>query len=356
MAVVTGRGRPASSRHRRLAGPLAPLWIAAAVVLASVAWEPPAQAEEPFTGPLLKTWGLPGGFEHMWLAYRRGIEGDCGQLLRFVVPPVGFYVYLSYVVRGEMYDRGICFEFDPQAAFESFQAAAEEGYVPANLVLGWKYTHGHGVEQSDEKAKAAFKRYIGTVSYPPGDTNSVVVVRALQDRVFPDELVAAIAWLEDMKADQPRMIAFARGLIDGTARYHDGTTFEADPDMAHRILDFMVDAPEAWYWLGIEGLGGAFGSDRVDHSRSYLRRAAFCRYVPAMLALAKGYERGEHGFLQWDIYAHAWYIVAERHGANVEEDLARIDSWWFPYQRRWAEKYADMFLGTMSWCPEDADD
>ena len=317
---------------------------AAVLGLAVALAAPPAVAEEAlFTGPLSESWGVSEEFDFYWQAYRRGLAGDCEELLGIVANPVGYEAPLDLLARGEMYDRGVCVDFDPEAAFRDFQTVAELGFYPGPLLLGWKYAHGHGVARSIEAAHAEFKAALGFLARFPAADIAGIVARRLQDRPVPPALAEGLAWLRHMKANPQRMIAFALGLIDGTARYHDRTLYAADPDTAHGILTTTWEVPEAMYWLGIEALAGTFGPDEVEGGDFYLRLSARCGFVPAILVVAEAYERGAFGFPQSDFTAHTWYLVAGHYGVAVEEAVARVESW-HPERREQARRGAGSTL------------
>ena len=243
---------------------------------------------------------------------------------------------LDVLARGEMYDRGVCVDFDPEAAFRDFQTVADLGFYPGPLLLGWKYAHGHGVARSVEAAHAEFKGALGFLSrFPAGDI-AVIVAERLQDRPVPPALAEGLAWLR-------RVIAFALGVADGTARYHDRTLYAPDPDTAHGILTGIWQVPEAMYWLGIEALAGTFGPDEVGRGIGHIWRSARCGFVPAILIVADAYERGALGLPQSDFTAHTWYLVAGHYGATVEEAVARVESW-HPEPREQARRGAGSTL------------
>ena len=324
------------------------LWILVALAA------PPAVAEEElFTGPLSETWGMPEGNVYYWQAYRCGLAGDCEELLRYVAHPGGDFAALDFLARGEMYDRGVCVDFDAEAAFRDFRTVADLGFYPGPLLLGWKYAHGHGVARSVEQAHAEFKTALGFLArFPAADIAGIVAGR-LQDRPVPPALAEGLAWLGRLQADPRRVIAFALGVADGTARYHDRTLYAPDPDTAHGILTGIWQVPEAMYWLGIEALAGTFGPDEVDRGIGHLGRSALCGFVPAILVLADAYERGAFGLPQSDSGAHAWYLVAGHYGAEVEEAVARLESFWHPERREFARSEADIYIGS-NLCEDEA--
>ena len=334
-------------RFRRIV-PAAVLGLAVALAA------PPALAEEAlFTGPLSESWGLSEGFDAYWETYRRDLAGHCKDLLRDLANPVGDYAALDFLVRGEMYDRGVCVDFDPEAAFRDFQTVAELGFYPGPLLLGWKYAHGHGVARSVEAAHAEFKTALAFLArFPAADIAGIVAGR-LQDRPVPPALAEGLAWLGRLQADPRRVIAFALGVADGTARYHDRTLYAPDPDAAHGILTGIWQVPEAMYWLGIEALAGTFGPDEVDRGIGHIWRSARCGFVPAILIVADAYERGALGLPQSDFTAHTWYLVAGHYGAAVEEAVARVESIEHPKRREFARSEADIYIGS-NLCEDEA--
>jgi TPR repeat protein len=274
---------------------------------------------------------LAGPSSAFFAEFDQAIVGDCEPLLSHLEKALNSgdsdRAYSAKLVYAEMYDRAICVPYDPTKSFEFFKPIAEQGYPLGNLHVGWKYLHGHGVKQSNELAIQAFKTLLVRIAGSPKTRTVSHLKDLLKGREFPDQVTKGIEWLNEISKSKEKQLKLAQNLINGTAKYYDGSSLPEDHYAAHTLLRDIADNsfPKGYYVLGTEILNGNIESYIKREGQMMLEFAAKCGYVDAVLAMAKFHEKGEHDFFQSDLYAYAWYHTAQILGINVDEEIKTLE-------------------------------
>ena len=299
---------------------------------------------------------LSGAASHFRSDYDRGVKGDCVQLLQRLeeaaVSKEYGEAYASNIVYGEMYDRAVCVPYDPAKAFVYFKDAADFGNPIYFSIVGWKYFHGHGVEQSEVLANEQFKLLLTRfgVHVNGNSQNEKDKYRSfLGDRNIPALLLNGVDWKAMRTATAKETLNLAQELLDGSGVYFDKSPLLVDTRAAFDILSGL-DNPEGRYVFAMESLKGTFGEKQRKEGQWRLDTAALCGYLPAMLDLAQFWYTGEYGFEKNLRRSYEWYLRAQLHGAEVSKLLAEIEPQVGEYSRYYVQQHYKSTKIPARWC------
>ena len=278
--------------------------------------------------PVPQVWKYGWSGDPKWDdAIFEGLKGNCAPLKPLEALDLGKYDYFRLGFIGELFDRGICRAADPAKAATYFQRAMDNGSpIYSRNILGWKYWHGHGVEQDLPKARQLFQRAVLRRAMMPSYFRGDRLKDILKGRTVPEPLLEGITWLKEQHASKASLKTFARNLVRGTGTYIDGSKLVGDRNAALWIFFRYANDVEMRHAGVLEVLAGKFGNKDIEWARGSLRRNTNCRYIPSILLMAEVYDKGLLGQERNAGRAYVYYSFAKRLGADVDAPLKRIEA------------------------------
>lgn len=259
----------------------------------------------------------------------------------------------AHHVLGEMYDQGLCFDKDPEYAFELFKSAVDLAYsqpygseaCSPTAILSYKYANGDGVAADSMKAQRYAYDYAACISLPLRWEQRKNQLEATLGPYRPDiDMKKANAWIQSF-ADRGEegLLELAAVIRDSKGFYEEGIPVSKNPSVAYDILWYLryEGSPRAQYEMGIGQLNRKLplseqyrsyaieGKDdtafRHYQGERNLKQAAIKHnYVPAQLALADYYETHLKPKTHAMGKAYIWLRIAELNKTDVGERLRRV--------------------------------
>jgi TPR repeat protein len=194
----------------------------------------------------------------------------------------------------------------PEESFRWCHKAAEAGLSDAQAQLGVLYLHGIGVEADPEAARLWYERAAEQDNAKAEFGLGVIHENGLG--VAIDEAKAA-EWYQRASDHGSGDASVALSLL-----YKTGRGVAQDQTVAVALLlphVAQANNPRAQYLLGLHLLEGAGVPQDRGMAESCLRKAALASYVPAMIALARFYEKGQET-------AHWWRAAADTGNTDAQ--------------------------------------
>lgn len=292
---------------------------------------------------------------HFHKDFDKGVNGDCTSLLSRLDKAIQNEEseYAAHVVLGEMYDRAICVNFDPAKAYENFKRAADMGGPYYYAQVGWKHVHGHGAEQSIEKANDAFKLLLTRlVSTPEGRTYERYK-EILIDRDMPKQLKDGINWLIQKSKTDDGISHLAKSLIYGGGNYYDNSPLSKDILAAKRILEANFDNGKASYVLANAYFDGIYGDKEKNRGRILLEHAGTCGSEQAVVDIIGHMLNEDHGFRNIDFITYTWFLYGKEkkyEGIETYSDKFKSPSytmiWNTPDRLKWLNERTEKCLSS----------
>ena len=222
-----------------------------------------------------------------------------------------------------MYDRAICVNYDPAKAYENFKRAADMGGPYYYAQVGWKHVHGHGAEQSTQKANEAFKLLLTRLGSSPEGRTYERYQAILIDRDMPEQLKKGINWLIETGKTDVGIIRLAKSLIYGGGNYYDNSPLSKDLLAGKRILEANFNNGNASYVLANAYFDGIYGLEKKNSGRILLEHAGICGSQQAVIDLIDHSLKERHGFKKIDFVIHAWFLYGQENGYEDVDVFAK---------------------------------
>ena len=307
------------------------------LLTSAVACATPDGGASVYDGPLPQR--FPTHLERFEAEYRAALAGDCAGVERLLARdlPVSTTAergeaLRTELLRGQLYDQGLCRPYDPAAAYRAFLAAEaiEVGDYPV-LSAAWKLWHGHGVARDVERARRRFATWAANLSRLAdlfdGDVPFGGIAESeLMGRPMPEDLRKAVAWGHELVGfSDVQKTEFALAMFKGEAPDWRGERVPASTLIAKSLIFDVFDTfPEAQYLYGLAAVRGELPGVTMRDGKVALSAATRNCIEGSFTALAQAYEATAAEGNRDMFYAYELLLFAERKGFDVSEERARI--------------------------------
>lgn len=221
---------------------------------------------------------------------------------------------------GQLYELGHCVPQDFERAAELYEEAAAQDHEGAQMLLGRLHVLGLGVPQDLDRARHLFRQ--AALALAEGGTRDYLDAAKyyLRARKVPRLLAEELERFQEI-ADGPPEQQYEFAL-----RWREG---RGVPKSREGYFNWLTESvlggfPLAQYEFGKAGLAGEMGMYGTFDGASWIWNAAQAGHVPAQVDLARRFETGS-GTDPSDVDALAWYLIAQRNGADVFESIERLN-------------------------------
>jgi len=218
------------------------------------------------------------------------------------------------------HDLGKCVPQNPTRAFQLAEQVNARNVGTGGFLLGFFYLNGRGVEKNEAKATNVFQEAVLYMGLFDSATRRDLALSYLFKRSVPKLLKQQLDWIDNVE--------------NGTTKrqYQEAISLLSANPSSRRLK-------MAWHWLHKAAKGGETNAsyrlgrayddglfeDSYQH-RSYLyyREAAQHNHVDAQIEMAKLHEKGLFDEPR-PLRAYYWLLRAQKNGANVAEDIVRLE-------------------------------
>ena len=261
------------------------------------------------------------------------LYSPCEEALPNVRRNHGIGSYEAANLLGQLYETGQCVRQNFERAAELYEEAAAQNHEGAQLLLGQLYVLGLGVPKDLGRARILFRR--AALTFAEGGVQDYINAAKyyLRSREVPGLLAEELLPFQEI-ADGP-----AEQKYEFALRWRDGRGL---PKSREGYLNWLSEAalgrfPPAQYEFGLARLAGEIGILGAFDGVEWIWYAARAGHVPAQADLARHLETGK-GTEPSAIQALAWYLIAQRNGAEVSESIERLTGLLSETERRDARR------------------
>ncbi len=222
---------------------------------------------------------------------------------------------------GQLYENGHCVRRDIGRAAALYAEGAAQNYEGAQMLLGRLHVLGQGVPKDLERARQLFRLAALTLARIGIRDYHGMAMFHLWSGDVPRLLVEELSPYQEMADGPPeRQYEFALRWREGQ-----GLPKSREAYLSWLVMAALGGLPPARYELGLARLAGEIGMLGAFDGAEWIWDAARADYLPAQLDLARRFEGG-NGTQPSAVQALAWYLIAQRNGAEVSEAIERLDS------------------------------